>query len=87
MATEEKPTREWIPCTKHDDPCLAKADDDEPLFVLRAQDEMAPLIVERWANLAQANGASVNKCHNARKIAAQMRDWQREHPDRVKLPD
>lgn len=31
--------------TKHDSQCLIKAADDEPIFVLRAKDPTAPLIV------------------------------------------
>lgn len=34
--------------TKHNDPCLKKAADDEPIFVLRAQDMTAPIIVMFW---------------------------------------
>lgn len=35
---------------KADDKCLAKAADDEPIFVLRAQDKSAPAAVRRWAS-------------------------------------
>lgn len=34
---------------KNQNGCLAKAADDEPLFVLRANDEFAPSQVRRWA--------------------------------------
>lgn len=29
--------------------CLGRAADDEPLFVLRAQDKSAPYVVRHWA--------------------------------------
>ena len=34
--------------TKLNDPCLKKAADDEPIFVLRAQDVVAPIVVMFW---------------------------------------
>ncbi len=36
--------------TKHDSKCLANAGDDEPIFVLRAQDEFAADLVVLWAS-------------------------------------
>ena len=35
--------------TKATDSCLAKVGDDEPIFVLRAQDQLAPRTVRLWA--------------------------------------
>lgn len=32
------------------DGCFAKAADDEPLFVLRAQDTFAPALIRAWRN-------------------------------------
>lgn len=37
--------------TKHDSVCLQKAGDAEPIFVLRAQDMTAPVLVRVWAGL------------------------------------
>lgn len=34
---------------KHNDSCLAKVREDEPIFVLRGQDVLAPDIVRAWA--------------------------------------
>lgn len=68
--------------TKHDDPCLQKAGDDEPIFVLRAQDMIAPDIVRYWAGRARANGLSEDKYRAAIKTAEAMEAW----PTR-KLPD
>jgi hypothetical protein len=41
--------------TKLTDQCLAKVGDDEPIFVLRAQDRFAPTVVRVWIALV--------KCH------------------------
>lgn len=63
---------------------LGKAADDEPLFILRAQDKLAPIIVEMWAGLAEATvaGDIDAKINEARVLASKMRAW----PNR-KLPD
>jgi len=71
--------------TKHDDPCLKKAADDEPLFVLRATDSTAPTVVCLWILLAGTMGAPTWKLEEARQLVRRMHDWQREHG--CKVPD
>lgn len=68
--------------TKHTDTCLRKAADEEPIFVLRAQDRLAPAVVERWAELAEQNGVPASKTADAWETAALMRQWHTR-----KLPD
>jgi hypothetical protein len=60
--------------------CLGKAHDDEPVFVLRAQDVFAPQLVEAWANLARVSAPE--KAAQAIVLAAAMRVWHTR-----KLPD
>lgn len=62
--------------------CLGKAKDDEPVFVLRAQDIHAADLVEKWAIWAMAGDCSPDKVQMARDVAHAMRVW----PDR-KRPD
>lgn len=64
---------------------LEKAGEDEPLFVLRAQDKLAPEIVREWAYRAQCEGAPLTKCDEARRIADAMEQWQ--IANRRKVPD
>lgn len=71
--------------TKHDDTCLQKAGDDEPIFVLRAQDALAPLVVEFWAREAEKFRCSPDKVAEAMDLAGRMRVWARENGR--KLPD
>lgn len=73
--------------TKHDEPCLQKAADDEPIWVLRGQDATAPFVIRAWARHAEANGVNGAKVETALNDAADMEAWQQAHPDRVKLPD
>jgi len=66
-------------------PILDKVAPDEPVFVLRARDIIAPEIVREWAYRAQCEGAPIEKCDDARRIADAMEQWQIGH--RRKVPD
>ncbi|MGV3515603.1 hypothetical protein [Luteitalea sp.] len=50
--------------------------DDEPVFLLRAQDVLAPDIVLAWANEAERIGADPDLVLKARAQVKAMRDWQ-----------
>jgi hypothetical protein len=65
--------------------CFARAGEDEPLFVLRAQDRCAPATVRDWAGRAFNLGASEEKVREAMDLALLMEQWQREHG--FKTPD
>lgn len=69
--------------TKLNDSCLQKAAEDEPIFVLRAKDTLAPGLVEEWADRAAAQGAPDGKVAEARMQADQMRAWQQIHGSHV----
>lgn len=58
---------------------------DEPVFLIRGQDVIAPETVEAWANLAALAGADHTIVHSARCQAREMRRWGKEH--RNKIPD
>lgn len=60
---------------KSSDACLAKAKDDEPIFVLRAQDKLAPALVRMWANLAEVHGCGTMKLNEAELLADRMEAW------------
>jgi len=62
--------------------CFERAAENEPLFVLRAQDKLAPIVVRMWAELAAFHGAGLEKVHEAKRLAFEMEQW----PTR-KLPD
>lgn len=72
--------------------CLGRARDDEPVFVLRGQDTLAPSLVENWAvlllrgrNPMDLSEKELSKIKDARQIAEEMRQWQgkngRKFPD------
>ena len=58
---------------------------NEPVFLLRAQDRVAPAVLECWIELAEAAGASEDILHAARGHVTAMRQWQRIHV--CKIPD
>lgn len=62
-----------------------KIPEDEPVFLLRAQDVAAPDTVEYWEILARRAGARKNITDAAKNQAEAMREWQREHG--MKIPD
>ena len=53
--------------------CLGKAADDEPVFILRAQDALAADLVELWGIRARSAGCPVDKVREANDLADEMR--------------
>lgn len=70
--------------------CLGKAADDEPVFILRAKDQLASVVVRRWADLAEAashpDSPTRKKAADARQLAKDMDNWRAEHGG-GKVPD
>jgi len=70
---------------KHMDTCLQKAGADEPIFVLRAQDNTASNVVRFWAAAARRAGCSDEKVNGAYEIADEMDAWAKANG--AKVPD
>lgn len=64
---------------------VEKLREDEPCFILRAQDQLAPKIVLNWAASLYMLGGSADKIQNAHALAQRMEIWQRENG--AKVPD
>lgn len=68
-----------------------KLQDDEPVFILRAQDKNAPEDVRAWARKIirdpAATEAQFKKACSAIEVSVLMDIWQKNNPDKVKLPD
>ena len=56
---------------------------DEPVFLIRGSDMVAPDAVDSWANLAEAAGADAAIVTAARKHADLMRSWQAYNGSKV----
>lgn len=57
--------------------------ENEPVFLLRAQDVFAPQTLEEYADALRRNGAPPELVDAAREHAAEMRRWQQEHGSKV----
>ena len=61
--------------------------EDEPIFILRAQDRAAPNAVDEYGHMAERIGASEKFCVGVDRCAAEFDAWQVANPQRVKVPD
>lgn len=59
---------------------------DEPLFVLRGSDPSARGGLGGYFEQAVSALAGDDALASAEQIMREFEDWQREHPDRVKVP-
>lgn len=62
---------------------ISKAHDDEPLFILRAQDMLAIPIIELWIASARAANVSEQKLIEVEALVLAMKNWdgQKKIPD------
>lgn len=62
--------------------CLTSAADDEPIFVLKSTDELAPDVVRLWAlRYRRSKGIRITpkqtaKYHDALQLASDMETWR-----------
>lgn len=64
--------------------CFARAEADEPMFVLLSRDALAPWLVRAWAVLRTLQiwiglkpTSDYERCDEARALAKQMRAWRK----------
>lgn len=67
--------------TKNNDSCLDKAGENEPIFVLRAQDKSSPKIVLQWM-AENFENLSAQRLQEAFTCVLAMKRWPtRKFPD------
>jgi hypothetical protein len=66
---------------------FAKLPDDEPVFTLAARDRLAPEVVDYWIKRARAEGVNEDKLRRSLQHFVAIVKFQRDNPERVKLPD
>lgn len=54
---------------------LAQLPPDEPVFILRARDPLAPVVIEQWCKGAEAMDVRSGKIADARMLAQDMAKW------------
>jgi len=59
---------------------------DMPVFAIKAQDVLAPRVIDMYAALCVSHGLEW-QAGQARLAACEVRQWQADNPDRVKIPD
>lgn len=60
--------------------CHAKAEPDEPMYVLLGRDHLAPELVRAWAwEYLRNGGRDAAKAQEALDCAAAMEKWRHEH--------
>jgi len=59
---------------------------DEPLFIIRAQDKLAPAAIRAYARLLREKKLTKGALAVG-KYAREVEAWQKAHKERVKLPD
>jgi hypothetical protein len=60
-----------------------KIPEDEPVFLLRAQDVTAPDVLEYWAELNDDKFGDKALIRRTLLHAAAMREWQRQHGSKL----
>jgi hypothetical protein len=60
---------------------------DEPLFVIRAQDNLALVTIDDYASNCEDSGCDPSHLSNIMNARQAVDDWQQSNPDKVKLPD
>jgi hypothetical protein len=59
--------------------------DGEPCFLIRAQDKISLQALEHYYDLAfNAQGKNLSR---VREVKDRFRQWQKENPKKVKVPD
>lgn len=66
---------------------LEKVPEDEPIFCLRAKDDIATHALRCWMREASAMGVAEEKIDGAKGFLIEFSEWRHENPDKCKLPD
>jgi len=59
--------------------------EDEPVFLIRGQDKLAPSVIRSWALEAREFGVDSDMVHTAEQWALEVEKWQETHL--TKFPD
>jgi len=66
---------------------LPVKDDDEPVFILRAQDLISVMVLHEYLRLLEIFDPHGEKMVSAVDKMNEFRKWQHANPSRVRLPD
>ncbi|MDP4038718.1 MAG: hypothetical protein Q8P54_02000 [bacterium] len=60
---------------------------DEPLFLFRGKDKLLPRVLEQYKELSRNAGSPQQQLDLLDQRIAEVKKWQTENPDKVKIPD
>lgn len=69
--------------TKHDNPTINKAKDDEPILVFLGRDVITPAIGQNWCTMAELLGTPPEKIRGMRYHIQAIQNWE----GHKKIPD
>lgn len=72
---------------KYGNPEIEGIGTDEPVLIIRAKDLLAVPGTNGYGDLARANDRDPEFVESVYELGAEMKEWQEQHPDLVKLPD
>lgn len=61
--------------------------EDEPIFIIRAQDVVAIPTLMDYSLSAESANVSVAFIGEMHKVVAEFEDWKKRHGDKMKVPD
>lgn len=64
-----------------------KIPDDEPVFIIRGKDKLAPRVMLLWLDAARDAGVNEDKLARVGEHLAAVIEFQEQHPERCKIPD
>lgn len=73
----------------HKFPLMSECDkkaQSQPHFTLLAQDNFAPLLIQRWIELAVEHGVLEEKLFEAKALLRKIQEWRTAHPLKCKIP-
>lgn len=66
---------------------VEKIPDDEPIFIIRAQDAAAIDALINYGRVAEVAGATIEFVTGVNQVINDFESWRGRHADRVKTPD
>lgn len=66
---------------------MEKLHDGEPVFIIRAQDELAVEVIRHYEIVASNAGCDPSFLQGCLEARDEIQNWQVEHSDLVKRPD
>jgi hypothetical protein len=64
-----------------------KIPDDEPVFVIRGKDLLALKAVGAWIESTRNSEVPKDKIDRAQEHYQEIKQFQKDHPERCKMPD